>query len=254
MMTAAVSTNIATEMVKRAEEEFMKLRLPEAIGSWGEVDLTRAWFGHCCARDGIQPSDVTKDWKTSLAHMEAWEQCEESYMYLRSLVGVYSLGTVPNQTGINSSYPFTRPARLGSYNPELEFDECSPKKQYEQMGALLNDMLVTVGALLCVSGTPSSPCDDMLMQGLRDLQVNDILPPMWLLFACQNFLDIHFILKTRSERPYEELRDFAISARQTLKQHQAFIQKHPLPNMRDQDAAPRCPGPCQRKHCRLMQV
>lgn len=164
--------------------------------------------------------------------MDAWEQAQKSYLHLDRFLRVYSNGTTLGLTGADRIFAITRPAFYGSYNPELEFDDITPERQYEQISALVNDMLATLGGFALFGETPN---DDMLLYGITELQQNQIDPPFWLLFAVQNFIDIHFILKTRSERPYEELRDFALSARKTLKEHQAFFSKHPLIKMRSPD-------------------
>ena len=170
--------------------------------------------------------------KKAFVPMGAWKQAQESYLLLYHLTVIYSNGVVPGTRGANRIFAMSRPAYLGTYNPELEYEDLSPERQYEQVTALLNDMFVTVGAYVSIGDTPN---DDMLMEGLVYLQHNQVEPPMWLLFACQNFLNIHFTLKTRVERPFEELRDYALYARRTVKAHQAFIREHPMPKMRSND-------------------
>lgn len=231
LVTTAISTNTAIEMVKRAEEEFLKLKRPDEIEAWGKIDLPRAWFIHCLARDDIDERSAVESGQFFVP-MGAWEQAKESYLLLQRLCIVYSNGTVPGRRGNDRAFAITRPAHFGAYNPELDFEDISDERQYQQMAACLSDMLVTIGALVMMV---DQPFEDMLMQGIRVLQDNEDPPPMWLLFACQNFLDIHFTLGTRSERPYEELRDFGVATRRNLKQHQAFMRENYMPRMRAQD-------------------
>lgn len=40
------------------------------------------------------------------------------------------------------------------------------------------------------------------------------------------------MLKTKIERPYEELRDYAVAARRTPLDHQHFVSQYPVPGMR----------------------
>lgn len=231
LVTTAVSTNTAIEMVKKAEEEFLKLKRPDVIEAWGKVDLPMTWFGHCPARDETDLRSALESGKYFVP-MHAWEQVKESYLLIQRLCVVYSNGTVAGMEGPDRVFAITRPAYFGTYNPELGFEDLSDKKQYEQMAACLNDMLVTIGALVMMAETP---CDDILMQGIHYLQQNPVNRPMWLLFACQNFLDIQFTLQTRSERPFEELRDFAIANRRTLKEYQTFMRENYMPRMRNQE-------------------
>lgn len=203
LATASVTTNVAIEMIKRAEEDFLKIRRPHGLYDQGDMSIAFAWFAESCVRDGISPrGDVDRKY---LEPMEAWDQAQDSYLHLYRFLQVCSHGTTPGLSGPNPIYALTRPAYFGTYNPELEWDNITPERQYEQVAALVNDMLVTVGAFVMLAGSPS---DDMLMQGIAELQENQIDPPFWLLFAVQNFVDARFILKTRSERPFEVSRSF----------------------------------------------
>ncbi|KAJ9662202.1 hypothetical protein H2198_001553 [Neophaeococcomyces mojaviensis] len=231
LTTVAVTTNTAIEMVKKAEQEFSKIKKPSLNGVYDRMRIPDIWFMECCIRDGVSPEDFSDtSSRKFFVPLMAWEQVKESYLLLFRLAIIYSNGTTPGLRGRDRIFAITRPAYLGTYNPELEFDDLSPEKQYEQIAAIVSDMFATVGGY-CVLGE-ETPNDDMLMRGISYLQQHQVDPPMWLLFACQNFLDIHFVLKTRSERPYEELRDFALSACRTVKTHQRFLRDHPMPNMR----------------------
>lgn len=230
LTTASVTTNIAIEMVKRAEEDFHKLKKPNLKEMYRAESIPEIWFAECCIRDGVSTKDAyAREDKHFFCSLKAWSQVCESYLLLQRLVQVHSNGTMPNTRGRDRIFAFTRPAYLGTYNPELEWEDITVERQYEQVCALLNDMLTTLGTWIMIAQTPQ---DDMLLEGIAYIQENDVEPPMWLLFACQNFLNIHFALKTKSERPWEELRDFALSTRKTIKAHQAFMQEHPLPRMR----------------------
>jgi len=232
LTTVAVTTNTAIEMVKKAEEEFNKVKKPNTGGAYDRMSTSDLWFMECCIRDGLSPRDTRpkKDDQGFFVPMVAWEQAKESYMLLHRLAVIYLKGTTPGLRGRDRIYAITRPAFYGTYNPELDFDDLEPEQQYEQITALLNDMFATVGGY-CIIGQ-HTPNNDMLMQGLLYLQQYQADPPLWFLFACQNFLDIHFTLQTRGERPYEELRDFALSARRTIKDHQQFLRDYTMPNMR----------------------
>lgn len=230
LTTASVTTSIGIEMIKRAEADFLKIK--HSYGeTFGDSPISMMWFGECCFRQGMKPPSQKPD-RQFFVPMSAWKEAQESYLHIFRFLQVYSNGTMPGLEGPNRIFALTRPAYFGTYNPELEYDELPPTRQYEQVAALVNDMLVTVGGFVMLA---ESPNDDMLMSGIAYLQQNQISPPFWLCFAVQNFVDVHFILKTRSERPYEELRDFALSARRTLKDHQQFLEKHPLAKMRSQD-------------------
>lgn len=234
LTSVAVASNTAIEMVKKAEEEFNKLKRPGLHTTYGKGSIPDIWFMERCIRDGISAEQASdrEDMKFFVP-MSCREQVKASYLLLYRLTIIYSNGVMPGKSGAERIFAITRPAYLGTYNPELEFDDISDERQYEQISALLNNMFVTVGGFAMLGY--ETPNDDMLMDGIAYLQRNQVEPPMWLLFACQSFLDSHFALKTKSERPYEELRTYALSARKTIKAHQKFLQDHPMPHMRSVD-------------------
>jgi len=232
LTTVAVTTNTAIEMVKKAEEEFMKLKKPKSFPNYGDDSIPFIWFVECCIGAGVDQHENPHGSPKFLVPMSAWKQVQESYMLLYRLVVLYSKGADPRRRGRQRAFPVTRPAWLGTYNPALEWGKISAERQYEQVCALVMDMLVTIGAFTHFSNTPN---DDMLLKGISELQEEDIEPPMWLLFAVQNFVDVHNVLKTKIERPYEELRDYAVAARRTLLDHQHFVNQHPVPAMRTEE-------------------
>ena len=92
------------------------------------------------------------------------------------------------------------------------------------------DIIVT---LLPYGDLSNTPNDDELLKGLRkDLRPKHV--PMYLVFACQVFLDIHAVLRTRSERPFQDLYAMSLDARRTLRGHDKFFLKHELTGYRDE--------------------
>jgi len=229
LTTAAVTTNTAIEMVKKAEEEFRKLKKPKSFLKYGDDSIPFIWFVECCIQAGVEQPPNAHGSSKFFVPISAWEQVQESYLLLYRLVVIYFQGIRTGSRGGQRAFPVTRPAWLGTYNPALKWDKISDERQYEQVCALVMDMLVTLGAFTQFSNTPN---DDMLTKGISELQEWDIEPPMWFLFAVQNYVDVHDVLKTKIERPYEELRDYAVAARRTILDHQHFMSQHPVPAMR----------------------
>lgn len=180
MTTVAVTTNTAIEMVKEAEEEFRKLKKPKSFPNYGDDSIPFIWFVECCINAGVDRPMNPHGGPKFLVPMSAREQMQESYMLLYRLVVLYLNGVYSDRRGRQRDFPVTRPAWLGTYNPAFKWDKISAERQYEQVCALVMDMLVTLGAFTQSSNTPN---DDMLIKGINELQEQDIEPPMWLLFA-----------------------------------------------------------------------
>ena len=212
----------------------MKIQKPDIYAKRPDMDLPMIWFMECCIRDGLSPDVIGRSGGTfnHIVPMDVWEQCKRSCLLISRHLTIYAKGVVPGLKGSNRRLMVTRSAHYGTYNPELDFEELSDNRQYEQISALLNDMLATMGVYVVNS---NSSYDDMLMVGLVYLQKNEVEPPLWLCFACQSFLDIHFALKIKSTRPFEELHHFGLYANKSLKAHQTFLKTNPMPRMRNRE-------------------
>ena len=118
--------------------------------------------------------------------LEAWEQVQES-----SLLPVRLLSSCAKPSG--EPIMITRPAWFGNYHPKLDRDRATVQQLYEQDISLLMDMIVT---LLPYGNLNNTPNDDELLKSLRkELKPEQV--PMYLVFGCQVFLDIHAVIQSR---------------------------------------------------------
>ena len=83
-------------------------------------------------------------------------------------------------------------------------------------------------------------CARLAFSSLQSLGLNENIEtqeiPLWLVFACKVFLEIHHVLGAKSERPFRELSNFALEARRTLRGHVRYSGKHGLVGYRSDDS------------------
>jgi hypothetical protein len=136
----------------------------------------------------------------TIVNFEHWPIVQESLQLPYRLL--VSFRQVANERG---SMPLTRPAAIGTYTPGIERAKVDLKELSEQDGGILMDFLATVGPYVSVGDTPS---DDELMRGIQAmLSKKKGLIPLWLVFAAQNYPDIHHILMKDADGPSDDLQE-----------------------------------------------
>jgi hypothetical protein len=224
LATAAVTTNTAYDLMRRAEDDFNKeMRIPkEYAGRFPDGSVVELYYIDSCLRVGLEPKDLGG---RTIVDFERWLIVQESFQLPYRLLVSFSEAT--NQLG---SLPVTRPAEIGTYTPGIDRAKLDPKELSEQDGGLLMDFLTTVGPYVSVGDTPN---DDELMRGIQAmLSKKKGKIPLWLVFAAQNYLDIHHILMKHADGPLDDLQEFAREAQSTLREHFTFLQDHSLSTLR----------------------
>jgi hypothetical protein len=220
LATAAVTTNTAYDLMRRAEDDFNKeMRIPkDYAGKFPDGDVVELYYVDSCLRAGLEPKSLER---RSIVDFERWPIVQESFQLPYRLL-------VSFRRGIDElrSMPLTRPAAVGTYTPGIDRAKLDPEELSEQDGALLMDFLITVGPYVNIGNTPN---DDELMRGIEGM-----LPKkkgkitLWLVFAAQSYLDIHHILMKDADRPLNDLQKFGREAQSTLKEHFTFLEEHSL--------------------------
>ena len=224
LATAAVTTNTAYDLMRRAEEDFNKeMRIPkEYAGKFPDGDVVELYYVDVCLRAGLEPKSLER---RSIVDFERWSFVRESFQLpYRLLVsfrkGIEELGSIP----------VTRPASLGTYTPGIDRTKLEPKELCEQDSGLLMDFLVTVGPYVAIGDSPN---DDELMKGIEVLiRQKQRKITLWLVFAAQSYLDIHHILMKDADKPLEDLQKFGREAQSTLQEHFAFVEDHSVSQLR----------------------
>ncbi len=228
LSTVAVTTNSALDLMRRAEEDFHKtMRIPKGYERYSDGNVAELYYIDSCLRAGSEPKSPEAKKGGKMVDVENWAIVHESFLLPYRLLTTF--GKDPENKGRSApKMPITRPAWLGTYDPSLDRTEADADRLCEQDTGLLADFMTIVGPYVLIGNTP---CDDELMNGIEKLLSEGKLP-LWLVFAAQNFLDIHTVLKTSAERPLADLQQFAAEAGITLKDHFDFFEEHGLTGYR----------------------
>lgn len=136
LAAAAVATNTAIDLVKRAEQSFLvetkSSMMTQKLESGKEDHVCWYYFISCCIRDGEKEPRVNP--REAIVPLEQWEQVEQSLLLVLELL------KTQNSKMIN----ITRAGWLGTYDPKLNLDTASTRQLYEQDCALMMDMMVTL--------------------------------------------------------------------------------------------------------------
>lgn len=89
---------------------------------------------------------------------------------------------------------------LGTYDPTRDRSRMSKREAFQQDETLLNEFLTEVG-IVARFFTNYPVCDEFI-RGIRELDRTREIP-MYLAFAAQIFLDIHYILRDKVYSGYE---------------------------------------------------
>ena len=225
--TASVVTNMAVALVKRAEQDFQhEMKPPDGYTQFKDGELTDIYYVDNCLRYDLKPRRTPG----TMVDAERYEYVEDAFLLpSRCLISINE--HVKSLNG--KSFPGTRPAYLGTYDPALHRAAMSNEEKMHSDTALLMDFIVTFGPYVAAGN--NTPMDDELIKGLRHMCETGKIP-LWLVFAAQLYLDVHGILTTESNRPFEELNAFAREARKTLRGHVKFFEKHGLVGYREEES------------------
>lgn len=173
------------------------------------------YFEICCAQDGVEsPEGIVGTRGVSIVPHRMWPNVENSFFMMNNLLQLSRKGEVE----------LSRDAWLGTHDPELDQLKATNLQKCQSDTALMIDMITTIKPYMqhC-----QSPVDDELMKGLW-LHATTRKRPLWLHFAGQVYLEIHHVLRSKAEMACEDLTDWALEARKTLRGHVKFNDKHGL--------------------------
>ncbi|TVY20665.1 hypothetical protein LARI1_G001186 [Lachnellula arida] len=213
--TAALSTNTAFELFKRAEDELLaELRstLPPDLmngirGYWEIQGLLYITTATARGQDTESRRSIGDPYNYQLWDIADWT-CLNVYIILKSFLPVIQRGRVP----------VCKPGYFGKLN--LNEDVLYPGEKFTQDEIVLLERLIP--ELMFLRDVKDKfPAQDELTGGILEMvRTKEI--PIWLVLAVQVQLDIHYMLLGDISRPHSELSAAAVQASATLKAHQDF--------------------------------
>lgn len=113
--------------------------------------------------------------------------------------------------------------------------ELTPREKHKEDVTILMSSVAVIASFVAVSNAPS---EDEFCVGIRDLiEKHDL--PLWLIFAAQNYLDVHHVLRTDVNQGLKDLQVTGKAAKATLEEHFRFMKANKC-ELRDQKDESSC--------------
>ncbi|TVY78229.1 hypothetical protein LSUE1_G004193 [Lachnellula suecica] len=205
LTTAALSTNTAFELFKRAEDELLvdlRSTLPPSL--MGQMN------GGQDVESRRSPEDPYNYYLFDIADWTA----HSVYLLLIAFMHI-------RQSGLG---PVCQPGYFGELN--LNEDVLYPGAKFIQdkiflLERFLPELIFLMNVKSQANDTVKFPAEDELTGGVLEM-VRTKQIPMWLVLALQVQLDIHYMLLGDIDRPYSELSAAATRATTTIETYQDF--------------------------------
>ena len=204
LITAAVTTNSALELVHRAEKE-----LAASFPKNDTYEKTAVLFyALMCILRGEDPG--SREMPGDLVNFNMLDVAEWLFIpvngILESFLPVIQAGHVP----------VAKPGYFGVYNPRTDRSRLTAREKLKE------DLIILCESLpefcLFTKVTSQFPVPDELLDGLRLMFTKKTIPT-WVTFAAQIYLDIHHVLRQDIGRGFTELQASGTQAMSTLTEY-----------------------------------
>jgi hypothetical protein len=230
LTVAAVATNTAFDLVRRAEADFSReTPTPKQYAQWSDgADLCYLNYIEFYVGHGFDPSDTNGPERSF--DYRRWDDIEHCllvpYLCLRQFNSAVKErnGKIPMMSVEQERRLVTGPR-----------SELTPVEQRDEDTVVLMSSVSVIASFVYVSNAPS---EDEFCAGLREL-VKKQKFPLWLVFAAQIYLDVHHILRTDVGRGLRDLQAAGNAAKATLEEHFRFMKANPC-EFRDRQSESEC--------------
>lgn len=215
LMSAAITTNTAIELVRRLEEDFF-----EEFPRFRKVDehllkqFKRYDPKHTDAQQlinfmfrakSIKMKKNTWNDDKSEAHfnLELYEDARYLFMDMHSIFLTYFIGSQHMSKCVYQAGP------LGLWDPDVNYQDLTALEKHRQDRRILLEVLPDMALLsTSLSGIPPL-AEDELLRGSRNFFAKPKKSPtvhLWMLVSLRVFCDIHHILGANIGKPFETIR------------------------------------------------
>jgi hypothetical protein len=214
LTVAAVATNTAFDLVRKAESDFLReMPIPAKFSQFSRGgDLCYLNYIDISAKQGCRPEDTERP--GDLFDFNRYDDVEHCFLVPYLCLKQFGM-EVEERNGRIPMMSVEQERRLVS-GPRSDL---TGRERHEEDSTVLLSSVAVIASFVSVSNAPS---EDEFCVGIRQLVKKQKLP-LWLIFAAQNYLDVHHILRTDVGRGLEELQTAGTAARATLEQHFRFM-------------------------------
>lgn len=231
LITAAITSNAAIDLIRRLEEDFFEQfprfrKIDENIlKHYKKYDPKHKDaqqlinFMYRAKLDGSEKcfsDEKLFDSELIPFHTELYE--EARYVFL-DIHGIFLTWFIGSQSMTKVVYD---PQFFGCWNPEVNYDTLSPIEKYRTDRAILCELIPDMSLLATsVSGVPTLAEDELLRGSRNFINLDNKQPQMhlWMLASLRLFCDIHHILGPSINKPFEALRRLSVNAKNTITEY-----------------------------------
>jgi hypothetical protein len=198
IITAAVVTNTAFQLARRAQDEALSA-FPGAGDYTQVIPMLKMVTGK------VNVDEETKNWTFRLAY--------ETLANFSAIVGP-------------GSVPLVNRGDLGVYNPLDNRSQMSWREKEHEDAVLLVELLPEFCYMMDYEVEHFEW--DELTQAMREMIKTKAIP-IWFAFATTVLLDIHHLMREKTERAFDDFQAIVINAKVVMKSHTDFMRNFPWP-------------------------
>lgn len=229
LMTAAIVSNTAIDLIRRLEEDFFEQfprfrkveeHILQGIKKYDPKhtdaqQLTNFMFRAKCASK--KKTFWNENTSEAYFNLELYEDARYVFLDMHALFLEYFIGSQKMDKCVYQS-----PPGLGLWDPDTDYDNMTSLEKHRQDRRILLELLPDV-ILLCTSTSKiASLGEDELLRGSRNFYV---LPGkhtptihLWMMVSLRLFCDIHHILGPNIGKPFEAIRRLGTEATNSINQ------------------------------------
>ena len=202
LITASVTTNMAFQLVSRAEQDLIAT-FP-MLKSYEEI--SGVFYILMCQMRGQDPSH--RQSPDDLVNPAMLDVACWLYMPIASLLESFC-DVIESNTA-----PILKPGHFGIYDPNVDRSQLSARQQFQEDKIILLEALPEF-FIASKLGRNHLPVTDELTSGLLST-FSSKTAPLWVIYACQIFVDINHVLRANVSSGLSELRMTGVRATVSL--------------------------------------
>lgn len=207
LVSASIMTNAALDLARRAEEDVQHLF--DKFG--GTEKMINAFYAIYCNREGHDPA--AKERPRDDMNFRAYDIAESIFFPTFSLLSSFG-----DMVRGDMLLPY-KPGHFGTYDKTRDRSQKTAREKFTDDKAIMYEILSDF--LTMHHATAPRPFEDEFTRGLRKMFETHQLP-MWLAFAGQIFLDIHYTLGDGVKQGFEEYKSYAELTKTSISENLEF--------------------------------
>lgn len=205
LITASVTTNMAINLVHRAEQD-LTAAFPIIPKTYDGIALV--FYILMCGLRGEDPDE--REQPDDIVNFAMLDVADWVYLPVYSLLLSFCDVIRSNHA------PVMKPGHFGIYNPRVDRSKLTIRQKMQEDRIILFEALPEFFVMANITG--GVPVADEFAIGLRSVFVQKTVP-LWVAYAAQIFLDINHTLRADVVRGLSELRASGTQAAATLKDY-----------------------------------